>query len=92
MDELYQYYPGDEYVDWFAYSQFAQGRCQAMIDLARKQVASRFLLRNLTPGVSGKGSCSFRVTPFQSGTGQSCLEYLVQGTVQYGGESGIAGR
>ena len=25
MDELYQYYPGDEYVDWFAYSQFAQG-------------------------------------------------------------------
>ena len=24
MDELYQYYPGDEYVDWFAYSQFAQ--------------------------------------------------------------------
>lgn len=43
MDELYQYYPGDEYVDWFAYSQFAQGRCQAMIDLARKHGKPLFI-------------------------------------------------
>lgn len=54
MDELYQYYPGDEYVDWFAYSQFAQGRCQAMIDLARKHGKPLFIAES-TPMFQEKG-------------------------------------
>lgn len=43
ISELYAYYPGDEYVDWFAYSQFASGRCQTMIDLARKHHKPLFI-------------------------------------------------
>ena len=43
IDDLMSYYPGDEYVDWFAYSQFKHGRFQMMIDLARKHGKPLFI-------------------------------------------------
>lgn len=43
INELYNYYPGDNYVDWFAYSHFANGCCQTMINLARKHNKPLFI-------------------------------------------------
>lgn len=36
VDDIMSFYPGDDYVDWFGYSQFRSGRSQIMIDLARE--------------------------------------------------------
>ncbi len=47
-EDLKNYYPGDEYVDWCAYSQFAGGRCQKMIDLAREK-GKPVLIAEATP-------------------------------------------
>ncbi|MCD8166580.1 MAG: hypothetical protein LUE93_10985 [Bacteroides sp.] len=54
VEELYSYYPGDEYVDWFAYSHFSGGACQTMIDLARKHRKPLFIAE-ATPMFHEKG-------------------------------------
>lgn len=60
IDDLMSYYPGDEYVDWFAYSQFGQGRFQMMIDLARKHGKPLFIAE-ATPILGKKGDNAVRV-------------------------------
>lgn len=57
VEELYRYYPGDEYVDWFAYSQFAGGRSQTMIDLARKHHKPLFIAES-TPMFQEQGKAA----------------------------------
>lgn len=53
IDDIMSFYPGDDYVDWFAYSQFWQGRCQTMIDLAREHGKPVFIAEATpTVGVS----------------------------------------
>ncbi len=42
-EDINAYYPGDEYVDWVSYSQFGAGRCQIMIDFARKKNKPLFI-------------------------------------------------
>jgi len=50
VDDIMSFYPGDDYVDWFAYSQFWQGRCQTMIDLAREHGKPLFIAES-TPSL-----------------------------------------
>lgn len=54
MEDIMSYYPGDEYVDWFAYSHFAAGRSQIMIDLAREHGKPVFIAE-ATPMFSRRG-------------------------------------
>lgn len=55
VEDILSYYPGDGYVDWFAYSHFAKGRSQVMIDLARKHGKPVFIAES-TPMFSREGS------------------------------------
>jgi len=57
VQELLSYYPGDEYVDWFAYSHFAGGKSQTMIDLARARRKPVFIAE-ATPMFAREGAAS----------------------------------